>query len=114
MLFITIDSLRADETPWAGYAREVMPNLAKLAKESVVYDNAYSLSSYTAKSVGGFLSGRYPSTLYRDGFFFQKYFSADLFLAEVLQQKSIATIGWHGHLYFGRGKGLEQGFSTWE
>ncbi len=114
VLFITIDSLRGDEMPWAGYSREVAPNLAKLAKDAVVYENAYSLSSYTAKSVGGFLSSRYPSTLYRDGLFFQKYFAANLFLAEVLQAKGIQTIGWHAHLYFGRGKGLEQGFSTWE
>ncbi len=114
VLFITIDSLRNDEMPWGGYSREVAPNLTKLAKDAVVYDNAYSLSSYTAKSVGGFLSGRYPSTLYRDGLFFQKYYAANLFLAEVLQAKGIPTIGWHAHLYFGRGKGLEQGFSTWE
>jgi len=37
-----------------------------------------------------------------------------VFLTELLSQKQIATIGWHGHMYFGRGKGLEQGFSTWE
>ena len=83
------------------------PNLTKLAKESVVYDNAYSLSSYTAKSVGGFLSSRYPSTMYRDGMFFQKFYAANLFLTEVLQQKAIPTVGWHAHMYFGRGKGLD-------
>jgi choline-sulfatase len=113
VLLLTVDSLRAD-MPWVGYSREIAPNLTKLAKESVVYENAYSLSSYTAKSVGGFLTGRYPSTLYRDGYFFQRYYAANLFLTEVLQPKGIATIGWHGHMYFGKGKGLEQGFSTWE
>jgi arylsulfatase A-like enzyme len=114
VLLLTVDSLRAD-MPWTGYSRDIAPNLTALAKQSVVYENYYSLSSYTAKSVGGFLTGRYPSTLYRDGFFFTRYYDAgNVFLTELLSQKNIATIGWHGHLYFGRGKGLEQGFSTWE
>ncbi len=113
VLLLTVDSLRAD-MPWVGYEREIAPNLTKLAKDCVVYENAYSLSSYTAKSVGGFLTGRYPSTLYRDGYFFQRYYAANLFLSEVLSARGVATIGWHGHMYFGKGKGLEQGFATWE
>ena len=113
VILLTVDSLRAD-MPWVGYPRDIAPNLTKLAKESVVYDNAYSLSSYTAKSVGGFLTSRYPSTLYRDGYFFQRYYAANLFISEVLSAKGAAAIGWHGHMYFGKGKGLEQGFSTWE
>jgi arylsulfatase A-like enzyme len=100
--------------PWTGYARPIAPNLTALAAQSAVYENAYSVSSYTAKSVAAFLSGRYPSTLYRDGYFFAKYPSANRFLAEILSEKGIATTAWHGHLYFGRGKGLEQGFAEWE
>ncbi len=114
VLLLTVDSLRAD-MPWTGYSRDIAPNLTALAKQAVVYENFYSLSSYTAKSVGGFLTGRYPSTLYRDGFFFTRYYDkGNVFLTELLSEKQIATIGWHGHMYFGRGKGLEQGFSTWE
>ena len=37
----------------------------KLADQSVVYPRAYSVASYTAKSLGAVLSGRYPSSLYR-------------------------------------------------
>ena len=85
VLLLTIDSLRAD-MPWTGYPRAIAPNLTKLAEKSVVYTNAYALSSYTAKSVAGFLTSRYPSTLYRSGFFFATYPKSDLFLAEVLKQ----------------------------
>jgi choline-sulfatase len=113
VLFITIDSLRAD-MPWTGYPREIAPNLTKLAKESVVYTNAYSVSSYTAKSVVAMLTGRYPSTLYRSGYFFANYAKSNEFFTEALQEKGIRTLGWHGHMYFGRGKGLEQGFDVWE
>jgi len=112
VLLITIDSLRAD-MPWAGYPRAIAPNLTKLADESVVYTNEYALSSYTAKSVAGFLSSRYPSTLYRSGYFFASYPKSDTFLAEVLSARGIETTGWHGHLYF-RGVGLDQGFNVWQ
>jgi choline-sulfatase len=112
VLLLTIDSLRAD-MPWTGYPRAIAPNLTKLAAESVVYTNEYALSSYTAKSVAGFLSSRYPSTLYRSGYFFASYPKADLFLAEVLSAHDIATTAWHGHLYF-RGVGLDQGFNVWQ
>ncbi|HWZ88460.1 MAG TPA: sulfatase, partial [Polyangiaceae bacterium] len=112
VLLVTIDSLRAD-MPWTGYPRAIAPNLTKLADESVVYTNEYALSSYTAKSVAGFLSSRYPSTLYRSGYFFASYPKSDTFLAEVLSAHGIATTGWHAHLYF-RGVGLDQGFNTWQ
>jgi len=113
VLFLTVDSLRAD-MPWTGYERKIAPNLTKLVEESVVYTNAYSPSSYTAQSVATYLSGRYAATLYRAGWFFASYAKANTFFPEELQQKGIKTLAWHAHMYFGRGKGLDQGFDTWE
>ncbi|MGC4088595.1 MAG: sulfatase [Polyangiaceae bacterium] len=112
VLLITIDSLRAD-MPWNGYSRPIAPNLTKLAERAALYTNAYSGSSYTAKSVATLLSGHYPSTLYRDGYFFAKYPASDTFIAELLAPRGVRTIGFHAHLYFGKGKGLEQGFDEW-
>jgi arylsulfatase A-like enzyme len=113
VLLLSIDSLRQD-MPWTGYARPIAPNLTKLAEQSVVYTHAYSVSSYTAKSVGAFLSSRYPSSLYRSGWFFTDYPVSNVFLAEVLHDHGVRTIGVQGHLYFGRGKHLDQGFDVWE
>lgn len=113
VLLISVDCLRAD-MPWTGYPRKIAPNLTKLADESVVYTHAYSVSSYTAKSVAAFLSSRYPSSLYRSGYFFTDYPKSNLFVPEVLQTAGFRTIGVHAHLYFGRGKQLDQGFDVWE
>lgn len=113
VLFITVDSLRAD-MPWAGYPRPIAPNLEKLAAESVVYENHRSVSSYTAQSVATWLSGRYASTLYREGTFFTGYSAANDFITEALQAKGVRTLGVQAHAYFGRNKGLEQGFDVWE
>jgi choline-sulfatase len=108
VLFVTIDSLRADS-----FTKEFAPHLSALAEKCTTYERAYSVSSYTAKSVATFLSGQYPSTLYRSGFFFASYATANDFMAEQLQKSGIATLGWFGHMYFSRAKGLEQGFDEW-
>lgn len=113
VLMVTVDALRND-MPWNGYAREIAPNLTKLARQGALYTHHYALASYTAKSVAGMLSSRYPSTLYRNGVFFTTYPQSNLFLAEVMHEKGIRTMGWHSHLYFGRGKGFDQGFDIWE
>jgi arylsulfatase A-like enzyme len=113
VLFITVDSLRAD-MPWHGYERPIAPNLTKLAERAVVYENHRSISSYTAQTVACWLSGRPASTLYRTGFFFTGYHENNLFFPEVLKEKGIRSVGLHAHMYFGKGKGLEQGFDVFE
>lgn len=113
VMLLSIDSLRAD-MPWAGYDRPIAPNLTELAKQSVVYEKARSVSSYTAQSVATMLSGRYASTLYRDGYFFTGYSKANQFFPEALQKAGVFTAAVHGHMYFHRGKHLNQGFDVWE
>ena len=113
VLLLTIDSMRAD-MPWNGYDKEIAPRLSQLAKEGTVYSRAYSISSFTAKSVGALLSGKYPSSLYRNGWFFTGYPEDNLFFPEVLKQNGVSTMAGHAHGYFDRGKHLEQGFDRWE
>ncbi len=113
VLLILVDSMRAD-MPWAGYPRDIAPNLTRLEKESVSYTRAYSTSSYTAKSVGALLSGQYPSSLKRSGFFFTKYPESNLFIAELLQAASVHTLSGHGHMYMKPGNGMDQGFDVWQ
>jgi arylsulfatase A-like enzyme len=113
VILITIDALRAD-MPWAGYARDIAPNLTRLAKESVVFENHRATTSFTAQSVPAMLSGRLASTLYRSGYFFAGYSDANEFFPEALQANGKKTLAVHSHMYFNRGKGLNQGFSSWE
>lgn len=115
VLVVSIDSVRADRMPWAKYEREVMPNLAKLAKSSVVYDRFYAISSYTAKSLGGFLGGKYPSSMKRSGYFFATYPEDEVMFPEILQKAGVTTTSAQAHFYFGKEKaGFHQGFDTWE
>lgn len=114
VLMISIDSMRAD-MPWAGYPREIAPNLTALYKKSTAYTHAYSISSFTSKSLGGFLGGRYPSELRRTGPFFTKYLDDNKMFPEALQEQKIRTLSGHAHAYMGKGEGgFEQGFDAWK
>lgn len=113
VILLTVDALRAD-MPWSGYSRQIAPNLSALAATSAVWENHRSVASYTAQTVATLLSGRYASTLYRDGWFFTGYSEQNLFFTEALQARGIRTIGLHAHMYFGKDKGLSQGFDIWE
>lgn len=114
VIVLTVDAMRAD-MPWNGYPRDIAPNLTALAKKSVNYTRAYSLSSYTAMSMGGFLGGRYPGELKRNGSFFSRYPASETFFPETLQQKGVTTIGAHAHFYFREKKtGFDQGFDIYE
>ncbi|MFO0659907.1 MAG: sulfatase-like hydrolase/transferase [Polyangiaceae bacterium] len=113
VLLITIDSMRAD-MPWAGYSREIAPRLTALQKKAITYTNAYSISSFTSKSVGGLLGGRYPSELKRTGSFFTRYLDENETFPEMLTKQGVYTMGGHAHAFFGKGEsGFEQGFADW-
>jgi choline-sulfatase len=112
VLVISIDALRAD-MPWAGYPRDIAPNLTALEKQAVSYTRAYSLSSYTAMSLAGLLSGRYPSELDRNGFFFSMYPDGVEMFPELLQKAGVRTLGGMAHFYFEKKAGFHQGFDDW-
>jgi choline-sulfatase len=113
LLLVTIDTLRID-LGFMGYARPVSPNLDALAERSTVFDRAYSMASYTGKSVGPTLIGKYPSECFRDGAHFDTYFPENTFLAERLQDAGFHTMGAASHWYFKPKYGLTQGMETWD
>ncbi|MBK8994888.1 MAG: sulfatase [Myxococcales bacterium] len=113
VVLLLVDSLRAD-MPWAGYPRDIAPNLTALEKTCASYTRGYSTSSYTAKSVAAALSGKYPSMLKRSGYFFTKYSESNLFFPELLQKAGVHTMSTHGHMYMRKGhSGMDQGFADW-
>ena len=111
VILLSIDSLRAD-MPWSGYPRPIAPNLTAFGAKAVRYNHAYSVSSYTAMSLGGLLAGRLPSELVRSGYFFGTY-RKDLFFPKLLQKAGVHTMGVMAHMYF-KGAGFDQGFDEWK
>lgn len=111
VILVTIDTLRYD-LGYMGYERDVSPNIDALAAKSTVFERAYALASYTGKSVGPTLIGKYGSETHRNWGHFNKFSEEDIFLAQRLQRAGVRTIAVHGHRYFDVWGGLERGFDV--
>jgi arylsulfatase A-like enzyme len=61
-VLVTLDTTRADHLELFGYARPTSPNLTALGAESVVYERAYSTSSWTLPGHASLFTGKYPSS----------------------------------------------------
>jgi arylsulfatase A-like enzyme len=61
VLFLLVDTWRADHAGFLGYERDVSPELDRLAREGVVFERAMAQSSWTKPSVATLLTGLTPS-----------------------------------------------------
>jgi arylsulfatase A-like enzyme len=108
VVLLTIDTLRAD-LGFAGYPRPVSPHLDELAKKSTVYERAYATASYTPKSMGPLLIGRYATETDRNGEHYTTFFPSNVFVAERAHDAGVRTIAGVCHRYFLWKKGFQEG-----
>ena len=90
------------------------PNLDRLAAQSVVWRNAYAISSYTGRAIGPLFTGRYPTECPRDGAHFTRYLPSNVFLAERLRDRGYQCFGAASHFYFRPSYGLAQAMDPWD
>ncbi len=60
VVLIVIDCLRADHLPLYGYGKETAPFLTEIGRNGIVFDNAFSASSWTAPATASLLTSLYP------------------------------------------------------
>jgi len=109
VLFV-IDALRADHLGCYGYDKNTSPNIDKLAKEGIKFNNAFCCANITDPSLTSIMSGRYPIShgIRNHGVNkitkkeIKKYHKSNTtLLSEVLKEKRYKTIGldwlgrWH-------------------
>lgn len=111
LVLITVDTLRAD-LGFMGNRRALSPNLDALAARSIVFEHAYSLASYTGKSMGPLLLGKYPSETHRNFGHFDRFDPEETFVQERLQKAGIRTLTAQAHWYFKPDSGLGRGFDV--
>ena len=114
LVLITIDTVRAEECGFMGYPLPTTPHLDALAKESVVFDRAYAMASYTGKSLGPLLIGKYPSECPRNTSHFTTYAASNTFITERLKKAGFHTMGAASHWYFNPWSGLSQGMDDYD
>lgn len=61
VVFLMIDTLRADHLPFYGFHRNTAPFLSELAEKSVVFDRAISASAWTVPSIASIFTSKSPT-----------------------------------------------------
>jgi len=62
IVFIIMDAVRARNLSCYGYSKPTSPNIDKLAKEGILFENAFSCINTTDSSLTSIFSGMYPRT----------------------------------------------------
>ncbi len=60
LLLIVVDALRADHLSCYGYPRNTSPFISGLAKESIVFENAFAQGGWTLPSLASLFTSKYP------------------------------------------------------
>ena len=60
IIFIIIDALRIGNLGCYGYSKFTSPNIDKIVKNSLLFENAYSCVNATDPSLISIFSGKYP------------------------------------------------------
>lgn len=118
VLWVTIESLRADHTPMYGYDRETTPHTAREAarENATVFSPAVAQSMWTPAASASMLTGTYLSThqLGQEGTPLSPLRSELQTLPERLREAGYRTALFSGNDYVGPTTGLDAGFETVE
>ena len=93
VLFIIMDTLRADRLGSYGYKIDLSPNLDKLASEGVRFETHIANCSWTRPSMGAIFTGHYPRTLGLYEEKFDKLSEEFITIAERFKAKGYGTYG---------------------
>lgn len=113
ILWIVLDTVRADHLSLYGYHRATSPNLERLAARGVLFQEARATAPWTLPSHAGMMTGRYVHELSAgiDSPLDSKFPT----IAEHLAARGYATAGFVANdLYCGRETGLDRGFEHYE
>ncbi len=113
VLFIVMDTVRADATSLNGAARDTTPNLAALARRGARFERAIATAPYTLPSHASMFTGRWAQEL---GVGTDRPLDARFpTLAEYLGSRGYATAGFVGNTSFcTREFGIDRGFDHYE
>lgn len=112
VILIVMDTVRADHLSTYGYARKTSPNIDKIAKEGVMFENAFSAAPWSPPSHASIFTGKYPShhgTLGKNVFLNKD----SIVLAEILSLNGYKTIGINSCEMIGSKSGLNRGFQEY-
>jgi arylsulfatase A-like enzyme len=114
VVFISIDTLRADHLGTYGYRRATSPTLDRLADESLVFERAFATAPWTLPSHASMFTGLYPEEHGAGRSAPRAPLPEGIpTLAEILQAAGYRTLAFTAGGAMRRSSGLDRGFSLW-
>jgi len=112
VIFIVLDTVRADHLSSYGYSRPTTPNLDRLAARGVLFENAIAPTSWTLASHASMFTGLLPHQNGADWWLPLR--PGPRTLAEILRSRGYATAGFVANFdYCQKGWGLARGFDVY-
>ncbi|HVZ72666.1 MAG TPA: sulfatase-like hydrolase/transferase [Polyangia bacterium] len=118
LLFVTIDTLRADHLGCYGYARPTSPEIDRLAARGTLFENGWAHAPSTRYSMPALASGRWPSAIeWDESIWWPRLSFGTRTLGEAMHDAGYFTGGLFSYTYFQASdkRGFERGmdvFST--
>jgi arylsulfatase A-like enzyme len=112
LVFLTIDTLRADHLGCYGYGRPTSPEIDKLAGEGTLFENGWAHAPSTRYSMPALASGRWPSAIeWDESIWWPRMARGVRTLPEALHDDGYFTAGLFSFSYFAASdhRGFERG-----
>lgn len=109
VVFILVDTLRADHLPMYGYSRQTAPTLTALAQQGIAFSRMYTQAPWTKPSVATLFSSLYP-TVHKVNRYLDCVTDSITALPEVLRANGYKTFGVSANALISPTFGYAQGF----
>ncbi len=116
ILLITIDTVRADHFGAYGYSRPTTPNIDRLAKEGLLFENSWAHAPSTRYSIPAILSGVFPLSVPYDHSHrgWPGLMPEATTVAEIAKDAGFTTGAILNYWYFDKSRRMNQGFDFYD
>ncbi|MBL7007985.1 MAG: sulfatase [Planctomycetes bacterium] len=111
VLFILVDTLRADHLQSYGYPKLTSPTMDGLAQQGVRFDRAYAQATWTRPSVASLMTSLYPASHLTNSLHVRVPSELQT-LAETVDSKGYTTASFSANRNVSEVFGFDQGFDT--
>lgn len=111
ILWIVMDTVRADHLSCYGYKHVTSPTIDKIAQEGLMFEKAFSTAPWTLPSHASMFTGMYPTT-HQTTNSHQYLSNSFTTIAELLRSYGYRTAGFSNNPYVSVATNLNQGFDV--
>lgn len=114
VLLVILDAARAQQIGAYGYPRATTPEIDRIAREGVVFENVYTPAVYTLGAMSSVWTSQYPDRHHSAVSFSAVLPKEKLTLAELLSAQGVVSAGFVANAVAGRVFGFDRGFTHFD